>query len=189
MDRPGGHSYDMYPRDRREILEQIRTGKQASDIMVTNGHWHQNRYDFQSYSYDHFPPAFEIAFAHDAIDNGDDVFIAQGVHTIRGVEIYKGRPIFYGTGSFVWQSAIKPVPKGRGGAGAASGAPEAARAEVSAPPREGAAIVGEHEVQNRTGQLRSNLEAILAWSHFENGRLSEVRLYPVDTIWERRRLI
>ena len=177
MDKPGGHSFDMDPRDRREILEQIRTGKQAADIMVTNAHWHQNRYDFQSYSYDHFPPEFEVSFAHDAIDNGDDVFIAQGVHTLRGVEIYKGKPIFYGTSSFVWQSAIKPVPKGKATSVAS---PEVVRPEPAAL-RDPTVIVGEQETQNRTGQLRSNLEAIIAYSHFENGKLAEVRIYPVDT--------
>ena len=181
MDKPGGHSFDMDARDRREILEQIRTGKQAADIMVANAHWHQNRYDFQSYSYDHFPADFEISFAHDAIDNGADVFIAQGVHTIKGVEIYKGRPIFYGVSTFVWQSAIKPIPKGKAAPGTApaAAAPQAARPEATAP-GDRDAIVGEHETQGRTGQLRSNLESILVSSHFENGRLAEVRIYPVD---------
>ena len=186
MDRPGEHSFDMDPGDRRATLEQIRTGKQASDIMVANAHWHQNRYDFQAYSYDHFPADFEIAFAHDAVDQGADVFIAQGVHTIKGVEIYKGKPIFYGTSTFVWQSAIKPLPKGAlplpagQQRAAAVTAPVAPPALADAAARAPDAIVGEHETQGRTGQLRSNLEAILAYSHFENGRLAEVRIYPVD---------
>jgi hypothetical protein len=184
MDKPGEHSFDMDPRDRREILEQIRTGKQASDIMVTNTHWHQNRYDFQAYSYDHFPADFEIRFAHDAIDQGDDVFVAQGVHALKGVEIYKGRPIFYGTSNFIFQNALMPLPKGKlplppgdpsrdltaqireaTGAGAADAASNV--------------IAGEHETQG-FWQLRTTMEAILTSSHFENGRLTEVRLYPVD---------
>ena len=172
---PGEHSFDMDPEDRREILTQIKTGKEASDIMVTNTHWHQNRYDFQAYSYDHFPADFEIKFAHDAIDQGDDVFIAQGVHTIKGVEIYKGRPIFYGTSNFVFQSALMPLGKGKL-PGASTGGGLTAR---HAPAGDGDAIVGEHEQQG-FWQLKSNLEAILTYSHFENGKLAEVRIYPVD---------
>ncbi len=172
---PGEHSFDMNPDDRRDILTQIKTGKEASDIMVTNTHWHQNRYDFQAYSYDHFPADFEIRFAHDAIDQGDDVFIAQGVHTIKGVEIYKGKPIFYGTSNFVFQSALMPVGKGKLPGGSQGGG----LAPRHAPTGDPDAIVGEHEQQG-FWQLKSNLEAILTCSHFENGKLAEIRIYPVD---------
>lgn len=173
MDRPGEHSFDVNPQDRREILRQIRTGKQASDILVSNTHWHQNRFDFQAYSHDHFPADFEIKFAHEAIDNGVDVFVAQGVHTLKGVEIYKGKPIFYGTSNFVFQTTI--MPKSVHG-------PEKAE-EGFAPD----AIIGEHEIQGRNPinpsrfwQLKATLKALLTHTRFENGKLAEVRIYPVD---------
>lgn len=173
MDRPGEHSFDMNPQDRREILTQIRTGKQASDILVSNTHWHQNRFDFQAYSHDHFPADFEIKFAREAIDNGVDVFVAQGVHTLKGVEIYKGKPIFYGTSNFVFQTTI--MPKSVHG-------PEKTE-EGFAPD----AIIGEHEIQGRNPinpsrfwQLKATLKAILTHTRFENGKLAEVRIYPVD---------
>lgn len=190
MDRPGEHSFDMNPGDLREILTQIRTAKQASDILVSNFHWHQNRYDFQHYSYDHFPADFEIKFAHQAIDQGVDFFLAQGVHTLKGVEIYKGKPIFYGVSNFVFQSAIMPQGKGSlppvpGVTNAAGeGRPPAGMAGLPGSRRRGSsaddnAIVGEHESQG-FWQLRANLEAILAYAHYENGQLTEVRIYPVD---------
>lgn len=181
MDKPGEHSFDMNPADVKAVLTQIRTGKQASDIMVSNVHWHQNRYDFQHYSYDHFPADFEIALAHAAIDQGDDVFIAQGVHTLKGVEIYKGRPIFYGTSNFIFQSALMPLPKGHA-PGETGGGDDAFRgpfAESLAAGAKPGAIVGEHEYQG-FWQLKPNLESIIAYSHFEGGRLTEVRIYPVD---------
>ena len=176
MDRPGEHSFDMNPQDRREILAQIRTGKQASDILVSNTHWHQNRFDFQAYSHDNFPADFEIKFAHEAIDHGVDVFVAQGVHTLKGVEIYKGKPIFYGTSNFIFQSAIMPVFTPH----------DAAKGEQAAPSGT-EAIIGEHEIQGvnplnpgRYWQLKATLKSILTQSRFENGRLAEVRIYPVD---------
>lgn len=184
MDKPGEHSFDMSTGDLREILTQIRTAKQASDLVMLNIHWHQNRYDFQHYSYDHFPADFEIAFAHQAIDQGVDVFVAQGVHTLKGVEIYKGKPIFYGVSNFIFQSAIMPTSKGV--LRKADGEPYAqqtsdrgpGRGEAQEAPTPGA-IVGEHEVQG-FWQLKPNLEALLVETRFDKGKLAEVRLYPVD---------
>jgi hypothetical protein len=175
MGRPGEHSFDMDAADLKEVLTQIRTGKQASDFMSSNFHWHQNRYDFQHYSYDHFPADFEIKFAHAAIDQGDDFFLAQGVHTIKGVEIYKGKPIFYGVSNFVFQSAI--MPEGKGKAPGGPRGPGRGGRESTAPTSD--AIVGEHETQG-FWQLTPNLEALVASAHYEGGQLTEVRIYPVD---------
>lgn len=185
MDRPGEHSFDMNPHDLHDILVQVRTAKQASDLLILNAHWHQNRYDFQAYSHDHFPADFEIAFAHKAIDQGVDVLVAQGVHTIKGVEIYKGKPIFYGTSNFMFQSAIMPRgkghPPGEKEGGARAGGPrlsigdEGGASETNDPDN----IVGEHEKQG-FWQLKANLEAILVESVFDQGKLKEVRLHPVD---------
>lgn len=148
----------------------------------------QNRYDFQAYSHAHFPADFEIAFAHEAIDQGVDGFVAHGVHTLKGVEIYRAKPIFYGISNFIFQSAI--MPRGKGTLPAVRGS-ETRQSDLAEgfPGRPGArdrgespdpdAIVGEHETQG-FWQLKPTLEAILAYSHFEHGRLTEVRLYPVD---------
>ena len=52
-------------------------------------------------------------------------------------------------------------------------------AGMGTPGADPATVVGEHETQG-FWQLRSNMESILTYSHFENGRLAEVRIYPVD---------
>jgi poly-gamma-glutamate synthesis protein (capsule biosynthesis protein) len=49
------------------------------------------------------PPEFVEEFAHRAIDEGASVFVGQGAHFTRGVEIYKGRPIFYNLGSLLME--------------------------------------------------------------------------------------
>jgi hypothetical protein len=143
-------------------------------------HWHQNRFDFQHYSYDHFPADFEIQFAHDAIDEGADLFVAQGVHTIKGVEIYKGKPIFYGVSNFIFQSGLMPLGKGAlPGTTRPAAPPETASAQSTSAVPTTDAIVGEHETQG-FWQLLPNLEGLLSWSHYVDGKLTEVRLYPVD---------
>src|SRR5206468_3121534 len=46
------------------------------------------------------PPDFLVELAHDAIDNGADAFVGHGPHVLRGIEIYKGKPIFYDLAEF-----------------------------------------------------------------------------------------
>lgn len=41
------------------------------------------------------PPDYEQSFAHRLIDAGADAYVGHGPHQLRGIEIYKGRPIFY----------------------------------------------------------------------------------------------
>ncbi|MFT4085469.1 MAG: CapA family protein [Nocardioides sp.] len=57
------------------------------------------------------PPTFVREFAHAAIDAGADIFIGHGWHKTLGVEIYQGKPIFYGLGNFFAQSEfVRRVP-------------------------------------------------------------------------------
>ena len=100
--RTGDLSYEMNAGDLRENLRSIRNGKFFSDFMMVAVHAHQNSYEFQRYSFDNAVPDFLVEFAHAAIDNGADVFLGQGVHTLRGIEIYKGKPIFYGLSNFAF---------------------------------------------------------------------------------------
>lgn len=57
------------------------------------------------------PPRFVREFAHRAIDAGADVFVGHGWHKTLGIEIYRGKPIFYGLGNFFAQSEfLEHVP-------------------------------------------------------------------------------
>jgi poly-gamma-glutamate capsule biosynthesis protein CapA/YwtB (metallophosphatase superfamily) len=119
--------------------------------MVVAIHAHQNSFSYQAYSHDNSTPDFLIELAHKAIDNGADLFVGHGVHTLRGVEIYKGKPIFYGVASFVQH--------------------EGPAIEVTDPSRPPVA---------QQSRQPDNKEVLLTTSRYEGGRLVEVRLYPVD---------
>ena len=128
--------------------------------MVASIHCHQANYAFQEYSLDNDVPDFLVELAHKAIDNGADLFIGEGVHTLRGVEIYKGKPIFYGIASFISQGiyGIKAEP-----------------ANPSNTPFT--------EVENGWRGQRyhpDELEVLLVTAHFEGGKLAEVQLYPAE---------
>jgi poly-gamma-glutamate synthesis protein (capsule biosynthesis protein) len=43
---------------------------------------------------------YQIQIAHAAIDAGADIVMGHGVHYPLGIEIYKGKTIFYGLGCF-----------------------------------------------------------------------------------------
>jgi poly-gamma-glutamate capsule biosynthesis protein CapA/YwtB (metallophosphatase superfamily) len=160
--KPGDMSYEMNQGDLREILRSIRAGKQYSDFVIATIHCHQGNYAFQTYTYDNDTPDFLVEFAHKAIDNGADVFIGHGVHTIRGVEIYKGKPIYYGVSNFIYQYQSS-LPQNPGG--------ELTMAEADLQP--GSANAFRFNMPER-------FEILVGESRYENGKLVEVRIHPGD---------
>src|SRR5205085_741119 len=57
------------------------------------------------------PPDFLIKLFHSAVDAGADVIMGGGPHSLRGVEIYKGQPVFYGMGVFFIKGEIRRCRK------------------------------------------------------------------------------
>jgi poly-gamma-glutamate synthesis protein (capsule biosynthesis protein) len=49
------------------------------------------------------PASFEPALFHAAIDAGADAVVRNGPHVLGGIEIYKGKPIFYSLGSLFFE--------------------------------------------------------------------------------------
>ncbi len=158
--KAGDISYTMDPQDEREILRSIRNGKENSDFMVASIHCHQANYAFQEYSLDDDVPDFLVELAHKAIDNGADLFIGEGVHTLRGVEIYKGKPIFYGIASFISQGIY------------------GIRAEPANPSNGPFTEIESGWRGQRYHQ--DELEVLLVTAHYEGGKLTEVQLYPAE---------
>ncbi len=166
---PGEYSYTMDTQELRDVLREMRTAKQFSDFAALTVHWHQNRFAFQHYSFDHYPADYQIVLAHAAIDQGADLFFAHGVHTLKGIEIYRGKPIFYGLSNFVFQHQL--FRSWRDDAGGKGPAP----------------IDGQLAGDGESNEARwewlnkpQNCEALLAVSHYQRGRLARVLLYPAD---------
>jgi poly-gamma-glutamate capsule biosynthesis protein CapA/YwtB (metallophosphatase superfamily) len=158
----GSLHYQMNPDDERDILQSIRNGKIFADFLIATIHTHQTtNYDAQGVKgvVDHEAADFLVKLAHDSIDNGADMFVAHGVHALHGVEIYNGKPIFYGLSNFVFQFGLQ-VESGY---------------DIMATAKEKSA----HENPG-------NQETVLTTSRFEGGKLKEVRLYPVDLGGSRR---
>jgi poly-gamma-glutamate capsule biosynthesis protein CapA/YwtB (metallophosphatase superfamily) len=54
-------------------------------------------------------PQWQVAWAHQLIDAGAILYVAHGDPSLHGVEIYKGRPIFYSLGNFIFQSPLSSI--------------------------------------------------------------------------------
>lgn len=99
----GGRAYvrtEADAEDEAALLVRIADAAKRSDFTLCTLHTHEgvneNWYAVE-------PPEFIESFAHKAIDAGASAFVGHGAHFMRGVEIYKDRPIFYNLGSLIME--------------------------------------------------------------------------------------
>ncbi len=124
MNRPGIPPVIVTWADRAYLAafaEDIAALRRKADIVVASCHWGlgEEVLDYMS----------EIA--HAAIEAGADIVIGHGPHYSLPVEVYRGKPIFYGLGSFSfhtghggrrhgdWIGMMAQVDVGPAGVGAA----------------------------------------------------------------------
>lgn len=92
--------------DLQRMIEGIREAKRQADSVIVSIHAHEMRDNHKD-----LPAAFLTHFAHACIDAGASAIIGHGPHILRGVEIYKLRPIFYSLGNFIFQNeTVAAVP-------------------------------------------------------------------------------
>jgi poly-gamma-glutamate capsule biosynthesis protein CapA/YwtB (metallophosphatase superfamily) len=105
-------TYEANKADVAVILRSIREAKIKSNFVTFGIHSHEIQYPDKPDT-DASPGDFLRGVAHQVIDAGADAFVGSGVHVLRGIEIYKGRPIYYGLGEFFRQMDInRPTSQG-----------------------------------------------------------------------------
>jgi poly-gamma-glutamate capsule biosynthesis protein CapA/YwtB (metallophosphatase superfamily) len=160
-----GLKYDMDLYDHAGLLKAVREAKQAADLVVFTIHGHESPTGLDDDTPE--PPDFLIKLFHDAVDAGADVILGGGPHSLRGVEIYKGRPVFYGMGAFFIRGEIKALQET-----ALRVFPDASgRAPAPRPP--------ERSVRPG-GNPASWYDGVVAVTDFDGGKAKTVRLYPLD---------
>lgn len=80
------------------LLSQIAECHAAGDKVVVLIHWGIER--------DETPQEYQRVLAKRYIDAGADLVIGSHPHVLQGIEYYKGKPIFYSLGNFVFGSSI-----------------------------------------------------------------------------------
>jgi poly-gamma-glutamate capsule biosynthesis protein CapA/YwtB (metallophosphatase superfamily) len=80
------------------IARVVRSAASLADIVIVSLHCHE------SGATRSVPADFIPIFARAVVDAGADVFVGHGPHVLRGIEIYKGKPIFYSLSNFIFQN-------------------------------------------------------------------------------------
>jgi poly-gamma-glutamate synthesis protein (capsule biosynthesis protein) len=92
---PGDETGEGESRPRAEDMEAIghvvRNASRLAEYVIVSIHAHNQG-------------PYLKTFAHAMIDAGADVFVGHGPHFLTGVEIYKGKPIMYSLGDFIFQN-------------------------------------------------------------------------------------
>jgi len=88
-----------YKEDLQEMVEDIKNVRPLADIVVISMHWGI-----------HFMPAklamYQQEVGYAAIDAGADLIIGSHPHILKGIEVYKGKVIFYSLGNFAMDSSV-----------------------------------------------------------------------------------
>ena len=96
-DKPGVQTVPN-KEDVDEIGAVVRNASGLADYTIVTIHAHEGGRDRL------VPADFLVAFARAMVDAGADMFVGHGPHVLRGVEIYKGKPILYSLGDFIFQN-------------------------------------------------------------------------------------
>ncbi len=168
--------------DIEDNLRWIREARRQSDWVVASFHSHEfghnSTLNAKTRGELSEPADFAPAFAHAAIDAGADVFVGHGSHTALGIEVYKGKPIFYSVGTLIMQNETLPAFPSEAYARFGLGN-EAAPGDF---------------IDTRTGNGTKGhvahaefWENISATCHFDGGKLTEIRIFPLDQGFGRTR--
>lgn len=140
-DLPGAPANVPNQEDAQRILQSIRDARQRADIVVV----YQHNHVFANRSFSTIftegmserlaPNPWLVKWTHDEIDAGADIVVMHGAPLIHGMEIYKGKAIFYDLGNFIynvpawltyidepmaWESVVATVQFDRGAQGTGS---------------------------------------------------------------------
>ena len=160
-----GLHYEMDLFDEAGLLKAVRDAKETSDLVVFTIHAHESPTGEDDDT--PAPPDFLVKLFHEAVDAGADVIMGGGPHSLRGVEIYHGKPILYGLGAFFINGDIKAIQQTQQQVwpDASGHAPPPAPAERSV--RHG-------------GNPASWYDGVVVVTEFEDGKPKMLRLYPLD---------
>ena len=152
-------------RDEERILRSIRNAAKQADFVIVTSHSHEPSEEVLT------PPTFLVEFIKKCIDAGADAFIVHGPHQLRGIEIYKRKPIFYSLGNFIFQNETS----------------DSLPSDLYEPYALGdealpADLMDARYKNGTVGFPASPIwyESVVAVPHFKGHELSELQLYPID---------
>lgn len=151
-------------KDLNDIIKWVREAKSRADVVIMSLHAHE-----QSITREH-PAEFIREFAHRIIDEGADVVAIHGPHLIRGMEMYKGKPIFYSLANFIGHNElVYKLPQD---------SYNRFKVDASMTPSE---IFHKRSDGGKKGFPGSALywQSFMPVCHFKDGKLNEIEILPV----------
>lgn len=88
--------------DVKAMEDDILLARRRAEVLMVSLHNHDVSHNRTFGIQDKTPPNDEIMFRR-AVDMGADLVLGTGPHVLRGIEIYKGKPIFYSLSDFIYQ--------------------------------------------------------------------------------------
>lgn len=170
------------PRDVEDNLRWLREARRQADWVVMSLHSHEfggpSLLTAESRAELEESAEFVVHFAHRAIDEGADIFVGHGSHFPMGIEIYKGRPIFYSVGNFVFQNeTVGFFP---------ADAYERFDLDLKATPSD---FLDARTAGGKKGHPAEPAywENMFAVCEFSAGKLKEIKIYPIEQGFGRPR--
>lgn len=161
--------------DVEDNLRWVREARRQADWVMVSFHSHEfahrstataaTKIDLKE------PADFVPDFAKAVIDAGADMFVGHGSHTPLGIEIYKGKPILYSVGNFIFQNeGVRSFPAE---AYARFGLGHDATPTDFLDARTGGGTKGHIAHAGFWENLAITVE-------FKGGKLSEIQIHPVE---------
>ena len=104
------------------------------------------------------------------IEAGADAILGHGPHAMRGIEMYRGKPIFYSLGNFIFQTETVSVQ------------PAEAFENAGMPVTTTIGEYMDHRSANGTrgfNVIPEIWQAFMAGITFEDGKVEDIRIYPI----------
>ena len=152
-------------KDLVRITDNIKKAKKKNDYVFVQVHCHDN--DGVSGVN---PPTYLTEFCHTIIDAGASAVFGGGYHALRGMEMYKGKPIFYSLGDFIYQGMrVEYLPPDF---------LEKYGVDINATAKEGL------DARSKGGKIglqteEKNFLTVLPKLCFEKGEITDITLMPV----------
>jgi poly-gamma-glutamate synthesis protein (capsule biosynthesis protein) len=107
-DLPGAPANTPNAEDSQRILQSIRDARRHADLVIV----YQHNHVFGNHAFSTIftegmqerlaPNDWLRKWTHAEVDAGADIVVMHGAPLLHGVEIYRGRPIFYDLGNFIY---------------------------------------------------------------------------------------
>ncbi len=153
-------------RDMDRITAVISEARRQADYVLVSVHSHEG---FQEDITE--PAEFYKLFCYACIDAGADAILGHGPHELRGIELYKGKVIFYSLGNFIFQTeTVRLQP-----------ADAYENTSMAYDTRVGEYMDNRSKNGTRGYTTQPNIwRSVMAGFTAEDGKITKIRLYPIS---------